>query len=81
MFFMFLASPASAIDWKTETVDDTDDVGYYTSLALDDSGQAHISYMDFTNYHLKYADRDKRNMDRRDPRRKAWNWRVQLAGT
>ena len=54
---MFLASPASAIDWKTETVDDTDDVGYYTSLASDDSGQAHISYMDFTNYHLKYANR------------------------
>ncbi len=52
---MFLASPAAAIDWTTETVDGTGDVGYYTSLALDDSGHAHISYMDFTNYHLKYA--------------------------
>jgi PGF-pre-PGF domain-containing protein len=55
IFFVFLASPAAAIDWKTEIVDSAGDVGYYSSLALDDSGHAHISYMDFTNYHLKYA--------------------------
>jgi PGF-pre-PGF domain-containing protein len=55
IFFLPLASPAAALDWTTETVDSTADVGYYSSLALDDTGNAHISYMDFTNYHLKYA--------------------------
>jgi PGF-pre-PGF domain-containing protein len=54
-FFMPLASPAAAFDWTMDTVDSAGDVGYYTSLALDDSGHARISYMDFTNYQLKYA--------------------------
>lgn len=48
-------SPADALDWKTETVDSAGDVGHYSSIALDSSGNPRISYLDFTNYRLKYA--------------------------
>jgi len=42
--------------WVATTVDSDDDVGAYTSLALDASGFAHITYFDTTNGDLKYAD-------------------------
>jgi hypothetical protein len=40
--------------WAAETVDPTV-VGDYTSIGLDSSGKAHISYWDWTNSDLKYA--------------------------
>jgi len=42
-------------NWQIVTVDEIGSVGWSTSLALDNSGNPHISYVDFTNSALKYA--------------------------
>ena len=53
-----LAPIATAHDtprWTIETVDSTDNVGAYTSLALDSSDKPHISYHNESDRSLKYA--------------------------
>jgi uncharacterized repeat protein (TIGR01451 family) len=44
-----------ASGWHNQTVDSADDVGLFTSLALDASDHPHISYFDNTHNYLKYA--------------------------
>ena len=41
--------------WVVSRVDDADNVGRHTSLALDSNDKAHISYYDEQNFNLKYA--------------------------
>jgi hypothetical protein len=41
--------------WHYETVDSSQTVGEYASIALDDSDKVHISYYDVTDQDLKYA--------------------------
>ncbi|MDO8735007.1 MAG: hypothetical protein Q7K21_07600, partial [Elusimicrobiota bacterium] len=46
---------ASSIIWSSSTVNSTNDVGGYSSIALDSLGQPHIAYRDKTIAVLKYS--------------------------
>jgi hypothetical protein len=43
--------------WSTQTIDNNENVGFGTAIALDTEGNPHISYLDDQNESLKYATR------------------------
>jgi hypothetical protein len=53
----------SDISWQIYKVDSSGDTGLFSSLALDNSGNRHISYLDGSNFDLKYAFRPAGNSD------------------
>ena len=55
LILFVMVGVAEAGAWVIETVDSAGEVGKGTSLALDSSGNPHISYYDETNENLKYA--------------------------
>jgi len=44
--------------WSVETVDDSAEMGDFTSLALDSGDNPHISYLDATNSYLRYGSKN-----------------------
>jgi hypothetical protein len=55
LFFVFLATIATAQEWNQQIVDNSADVGKHTRIAHDSSGNPHIVYFDDTNNQLMYA--------------------------
>jgi putative cofactor-binding repeat protein len=56
LLFPFMILPIRAVSpWWIQVVDSTDNVGYYSSIALDSNGTPHIAYSDMSNWNLKYA--------------------------
>lgn len=53
--FKFYFYTYDGLHWLDYLVDDAGDVGEYSSIAVNDSGTAHISYMEHDNYDLRYA--------------------------
>jgi|GEM_PF-5145481 len=53
LFVMVLVGTVNAGAWVIETVDSTGRVGLFTSIAVDSSGNPHISYFDESNRYLK----------------------------
>ncbi|MBN1537971.1 MAG: hypothetical protein JW908_14625 [Anaerolineales bacterium] len=55
--------------WMKSVVDNTEDVGYYSAIDVDNSGKVHIAYYDQANRALKYALGEISGLD--------WVWTIQ----
>ncbi|MEW6407977.1 MAG: chitobiase/beta-hexosaminidase C-terminal domain-containing protein [Patescibacteria group bacterium] len=53
--FFALSQKTKAANWEITSIDSSNDVGEYSSIAIDTNGKVHISYIDETNRDLKYA--------------------------
>jgi len=60
------SSCTNANNWTMTTVDQTGDVGQYTSIALDSNNKTYITYHDATNNDLKYTDNTSGYWKRRE---------------
>ncbi len=54
--FAILRQGTGGLNWAIETVDSAGDVGWFTSMKLDKYGRPRISYVDWSNPALKYAE-------------------------
>ena len=54
--FAIIRQSTGGLNWAVETVDSAGDVGWSTSMELDQSGRPRISYLDWSNPALKYAE-------------------------
>src|SRR5512137_2312166 len=72
IFFLVMISPVTALDWTIETVDSAGDVGWHTSLALDELDNPRISYYDWSNHRLKYAYKNENNWTKETVGTKNW---------
>jgi len=54
-FCSFLNDCTTPTNWNTVVIDNSGDVGQYSSITSDSSNNIHISYYDFDNGNLKYA--------------------------
>ncbi len=52
---VLLTAGTSFAEWNFETVDNSVNVGWYSSIAIDPADYPHIAYLDAYNHTLKYA--------------------------
>lgn len=55
IFILTSSQVSNALIVNSDSVSRKGEIGRFTSIALDDSGNPHISFQDFSNGDLKYA--------------------------
>jgi hypothetical protein len=55
LFGLICCASSAQADWTISTIDSEGYMGEYSSIAIDSNNKVHISYIDYTNWDLKYA--------------------------